>query len=701
VIKWLLSTLLLLAPSVVLAQNQGQIVPSGHFTPGHTVRCQNSTCTVVVDGGGSAGSNKTGQGYLTEIGITNTGTPFCIDDALINSPGGYHQFCLGANALGGGLLSYNAYGGALPLGLNFNINGVTFAFPGPGNGNVSGPTSPAPTGGDVALWNGGTTLADGGALPSINVTGADKTGATDSTTAIQNCLNAVGTGGTCYVARGKYEVLGNLTIPAQTTLSCGFAFNATIESVTNYSSLSAIRLASSATISAGGEGASVKNCLIYRNGMTFPVLSPASYAGIAVSDAGFADFSVTDTIIVGFDTCIYNTGKRPYYVHDYLDCNGVSLAALELDVGNTDSGYAEDIKIQLLGAGIGSGTCAGIQRDGTGLRVSGPGPTGVYLKDIVVANFKIAQYDFEQGVLAGGTLWSDDVAYAATYHCGGTSIGYLIAPGAFIQANNLYSNASQVGMQINSNGALSRINYLAVNTGTGGGAEGTYCIQLGDGTRVGNLDVGTASLAACGTSAIHVATTSPQMHIQSAVIAATHGGVAPYIDAGPGIGVLLQNTSGLTGLADFLIGSMGTDLAAGANPYASLSGGSGFVASTGSEPMLRGLTVTVGGTCTGLGTGGSPGCAVAAHSDSIAGALTITTGNSGFATNGAAQFTVPVPPANIARCTTSNTPGTANWPNGSTSFLGAAGDTFTISWNATSPLAANTSYSLDYTCHLL
>src|SRR5689334_992271 len=94
------------------AQGSSQgIVPSGTFTSGHTIRCQNTKCTVAVDAGGAAGSTKQGQGYLTELGITNTGAPFCINDALTNANGGYHQLCFGANALGGGLLSYNAYGG--------------------------------------------------------------------------------------------------------------------------------------------------------------------------------------------------------------------------------------------------------------------------------------------------------------------------------------------------------------------------------------------------------------------------------------------------------------------------------------------------------------------------------------------------------------------------------------------------------------
>ena len=90
------------------------------------MRVLNSSGTSVGDAGGSAGSSKNGQNYLTEIGITNTGTPLCVNDALTSAVGGYHQLCLGANALGGGLVSYNAYGGAAALPLSFEANGTTF-----------------------------------------------------------------------------------------------------------------------------------------------------------------------------------------------------------------------------------------------------------------------------------------------------------------------------------------------------------------------------------------------------------------------------------------------------------------------------------------------------------------------------------------------------------------------------------------------
>jgi hypothetical protein len=112
------------APGLASAQ---YIQPSGQFTPGHAVRCLNSLCTAVGDAGGANGAASTGpsaQKYLTELGVTNTGTPFCINDALVDSASGYHQFCFGANALGVGLISYNAYGGATPLALQCNVNGV-------------------------------------------------------------------------------------------------------------------------------------------------------------------------------------------------------------------------------------------------------------------------------------------------------------------------------------------------------------------------------------------------------------------------------------------------------------------------------------------------------------------------------------------------------------------------------------------------
>jgi hypothetical protein len=93
-----------------LAQKSASITPS-HQPP------YGNTTGAIGDGGPAL------DGELKELGPTNIGMPFCINDAPITSP--YHQLCLGANALGGGLLSYTAHGGAPSLPIPCNINGQT------------------------------------------------------------------------------------------------------------------------------------------------------------------------------------------------------------------------------------------------------------------------------------------------------------------------------------------------------------------------------------------------------------------------------------------------------------------------------------------------------------------------------------------------------------------------------------------------
>lgn len=171
--------------------------------------------TPVVDAGGAAGVASLSYGHLSELGITNSGIPFCINDAA--NSGAYHQLCLGANSLGGGLIAYNAYGGASPLGLSVMINGIVYPFPGAGNGNVIAPTSPAPTANDQVVWNGTTTVRDGGSLPIVNLTdtayGGVCDGTTDNHAAFASALSALVTAGggvlripsaghSCYLATG-------------------------------------------------------------------------------------------------------------------------------------------------------------------------------------------------------------------------------------------------------------------------------------------------------------------------------------------------------------------------------------------------------------------------------------------------------------------------------------------------------------------
>lgn len=153
---------LALASLLVSTHAFGQAQPTGRFTPGHALRANTATGSPYSDAGGAAGSPTFNSGYLTEIGITNTGTPFCINDALTSATSGYHQLCFGANSLGGGLISYQALGGAANLGLNLYLNGNLFPLLGIATGNVTGPISPFPTVGDIAVWAGADAIVDSG-----------------------------------------------------------------------------------------------------------------------------------------------------------------------------------------------------------------------------------------------------------------------------------------------------------------------------------------------------------------------------------------------------------------------------------------------------------------------------------------------------------------------------------------------------------
>ena len=144
------------------AQAQQGVQPSGSFTPGHTVQVLNPSGTAIGDAGGSAGSALPGQNYLTELGITNTGAPLCINDALTNNPAGYHQLCLGANAFGGGVLSYNAVGGATELPLQLIVNGVTTTLP--QSGSCIGC-------GTMAAQNADAVAISGGTITGVTITG--------------------------------------------------------------------------------------------------------------------------------------------------------------------------------------------------------------------------------------------------------------------------------------------------------------------------------------------------------------------------------------------------------------------------------------------------------------------------------------------------------------------------------------------------
>lgn len=140
----------------------GQSNPAGKFTAGHAVKALNPGGNVQGDAGGVTPGSTTNYTGLSELGITNSGTGLGLNSAATNAVGGYRQLGLGFDANGNALISFNAFGGASQTGFNLNLNGITYPFPGTGNGNVVGPIST--TSNNSSVWNNsvGTLLADSG-----------------------------------------------------------------------------------------------------------------------------------------------------------------------------------------------------------------------------------------------------------------------------------------------------------------------------------------------------------------------------------------------------------------------------------------------------------------------------------------------------------------------------------------------------------
>jgi hypothetical protein len=157
---WLtLAVMAFLAP-VSAAFGQASLLQGGGWQPGHSPMYvgQSGSQPIVQDSGPASGGpiglglaeqlltvRGTGTAPYANAGTGPLGTNWCDYDAPTTNPTGYHVFCISPNAQGGGLISYNAFGGAAPLPFNFNINGTTIT----------------PAGGITGVTIGSTTIGNG------------------------------------------------------------------------------------------------------------------------------------------------------------------------------------------------------------------------------------------------------------------------------------------------------------------------------------------------------------------------------------------------------------------------------------------------------------------------------------------------------------------------------------------------------------
>jgi len=375
-------------------------------------------------------------------------------------------------------------------------------------------------------------------LPYVSTYGADVSGGTDASFAVNSCLAAAGVGGVCYVDAGaKLYIAGNIPIPAHTTLDCLQNLPDSSDAPTSaYGTNPAIRLNPTYVIYANGPSAAIRNCLIYRAGMTFPATDSSAFSGMALWDDGNINFNVTNSVIIGFDTAIWMQGARPYINKVYVDGTGVSRAVIEIDTGNTDSGYVREVKIQPL-AQPPVRTCAGSTRPGTGLRMGGSGGPGAYLDDIVSQDFQTAQYDFEGGgINLIGKIWADNIN--GVISCTYSGYGVIVGASTSIAANEIQISQQANGMLLLGNGALSSIASLQItntyNSGSG--------VRLGDGSHSGNLTVGSAQIVNGGNEAIFWAHANSFFNAGTLIIANMPG--HPYLLTATGVGVSIDAQGG-------------------------------------------------------------------------------------------------------------------------------------------------------------
>lgn len=391
--------------------------------------------------------------------------------------------------------------------------------------------------------------------------GADLSGRADSTAALQRCLDAAGPGGTCRVERNaKLKVLGDLKIPANTTLDCGGAFpDASNAYARSWGRLPALRLDSRHTIAARGPGVAIRHCLIIRAGMTFPVGNPSAYAGTAISGDGFAGLTLEDDILIGFATAVDANGvNRVFMWRVYADGAGRPKPVIILG-HNGDSGFLQDIKLQSLAAAA-PFTCASRIRPGIGLEFDHD--AGEFLDNVVVQDFRVADYRWiDSNSTMAGRIWSDFYAGCPK----GRSIGFDLEDTTQMHFSQVAAYGSQTGVVITGNGPFQTVFFDELLAGD----IGRDCLQLGDGRNggagtvvIGKLDLSNASLS-CARYGIDYEDkkASSTISIYDGSITNVHGRAPPYIylDAGISPGVQLR------------IHKLNTDLGPGADVYGGIA----------------------------------------------------------------------------------------------------------------------------------
>jgi hypothetical protein len=96
----------------IWSANAQSVQQSGGVTPGHAAMW--TTTGIIQDAGPAT------QGKLTGIGTAQSGPSICANSGPVTGP--YNQLCLGTSQTGGGVLSFNNFGGGTG-GFSITSNG--------------------------------------------------------------------------------------------------------------------------------------------------------------------------------------------------------------------------------------------------------------------------------------------------------------------------------------------------------------------------------------------------------------------------------------------------------------------------------------------------------------------------------------------------------------------------------------------------
>lgn len=304
------------------APAQSVLQQLGPLTPGHLVMGVSNG--QAMDAGGPPAVNQPPQNNVnpgtlpTGLGIVNSGLGHCQWTGYANAA--YGTFCWGFDGSGNALLSIGQNGGAPVPTFTINLNGTNYPFPGAGNGNVVGPTSPVPLAGNMVQWNGTTAVTDAGPLGAVSLMkpsfGAKGDGSADVAAALNAAIGAAQANGKSTaivsVPPGQYLLDGSGGTVAlnHVTLECaGQPADADAVIGTGIGALGyqgATFWLTSTTVKpfTVGLGVKVRGCNFYwpnqQGASATPTAYPPLFSEVCGNQAGNVDF-IDDRIINAYD----------------------------------------------------------------------------------------------------------------------------------------------------------------------------------------------------------------------------------------------------------------------------------------------------------------------------------------------------------------------------------------------------------------